>query len=218
MAAVPTREQIATKYGEQRQHLQRQLDDALAELDELTARRGPLAYDAAVGNGGQTELAGIERKMASTTGVADRLRDALVELDRREANEQEVAGKARQMALRKDLDRQVVALAKASGSVADLVEALGAAVTAAHLAEDLAAGIAGQLDEQLDPLSVAFLLPRALLEQSIVLQPIDHLEKQQILAARTRKDAEFRPTERLRAKRQVRSLIRMRSDRDEGAV
>ena len=156
--------------------------------------------------------------MASTTGVADRLRDASSSWTGARPTNRRSPRNARQVALRKDLDRQLVIEAKASSSVADLVEALGAAVTAAHLAEDLTAGIAGQLDEQLDPLSVAFLLPRALLEQGIILQPIDHLEKQQILAARTRKDAEFRPTERLRAKREVRSARRMRSDRAEGAV
>ncbi len=210
MSPVATPEAISAKYAAQREHLQGLLDEGLEGLRDMAERRKALVYDVTTGSADRAELEALERQMAAKTTDTDRLRLSIDEIAGREAAEQKVAEMNRTVALRKDLERQLGAVQKAGVAVAGAVEALAKTVVAAQLAEDLAASIAGQLDLQLDPLSVAFLLPRSLLAEGLVLAPIDHLEKQQILSARARGDAEFRPTERLRAKRGTQAAMRMR--------
>ena len=70
------------------------------------------------------------------------------------------------VALRKELEKKLAALAKASSSVADLVEALGAAVATAATLESEAQAIGRQLELDV-PGSIDEMATRALAEQGL---------------------------------------------------
>jgi len=85
MSPVVTPEEIAEKYAAQRKTLEDLLAEGLAELREMADRRKALVCDVTTGTGGDTELAALERTMATKTTAVDRIRESLPELDRREA-------------------------------------------------------------------------------------------------------------------------------------
>lgn len=204
MSAVATPEAIGERFAAQREHLNGLLTDTLEQLRAMADRRKALAYDVVRGGSGEHELEVLERQQGDATTKADRLRDSLAELDKREGIELRAAEQARLAALRKDLNKQVAATGKLRSAVADAAEAFAKAVLAAQLAEDLEASLAAQLDLRLDSFDVLALATAAIYENGVTLRGLNLLERGEIVRAKNnRDDGMLPPMAQLRRPREI---------------
>ena len=166
MSAVATQESIGEKWARQRAILADLRDERQAELSELAERRKELSLDLQLGAASQAQLDSLEAEMRDKTVDLDRLGNSLSAIDKREADELAAARMNDVKQLRKALDAAFGKLAKASGNLADLIEALGAAIATASKLEVEAKTIAGQLDLEV-PGAIHEMVTRALAEQGL---------------------------------------------------
>lgn len=212
MIPVAGAAEITAKFEQQREHLRGLLDEGVAALGEMADRRKALVYEVTTGGTGQHELEALERQMASKTTDCDRLRLSIDKIAGREQNELKAAAMNAAVKLKRDFDRQVVALAKANTAVADAAEVLAKAYTAATLAEDLTTNMADQLDLRLDQFNLAMMLPLVLLEHGVSVRVLAMDEKSRIFNVKAGRlnEGDALPSERLRGRRQVMPALRMR--------
>lgn len=158
----------------QRAHLTDLRDKTLAELRDLAERRKTLALDLELGIGTakQADLDRLEATMADKTAAADRLKDSLVELDRRQrASDAQTAAAARR-ALEKQMEGRLARLGALGAQLADHVVEIERLLADVAVVEREVLALGGRLDRQL-PLGASrkSLLAKALIRLDVRVPP-----------------------------------------------
>jgi hypothetical protein len=141
----------AIDWDAQRRILTDARDEALAELKELADRRRSLSLDVqlGVGTAKQADLDLVVERMTKRTADADRARESLTELDRRQAASEAAAAAAARRKLEGEVQGRLQRLGALGSSMADhLVELRRLLVDVAVLEREVAQ-LAGRLDLQL---------------------------------------------------------------------